>query len=104
MMRIVRDLSPSLQTPKEFYHVYQTSPMAIKNLLCQFYLHNYDVPDDVGWNPILYIGDIQLRAPMSLVQNKIERGEKFQIHRKEELDLPLPLRVESREPRRLYFD
>lgn len=98
-MRIVRDLSPSLQTPEEFYHVYQTSPTAIKNFLYEFYLHNYIVPDDVDWNPLLYIGDIYLRPLMSWVQNEIARGEQFQIHRKEELDLSLPLRAESREPR-----
>lgn len=40
---IVRDLSPSLETPEEFYDTYQTSPAAVKKLLCEFYLHNYFV-------------------------------------------------------------
>lgn len=48
LMRIVRDLSPSLETPREFYHVYQTSPTTIKIFLCEFYLHNYVVPDDAN--------------------------------------------------------
>lgn len=30
---IARDLSPSLETPQEFYHVYQNSPTTIKNSL-----------------------------------------------------------------------
>lgn len=92
MMRIVRDLSPSLQTSEEFYSAYQTSPTAIKNLLCEFYVHNYVVLNDVDWNALLYIRDIQLRALMSWMWNEIARGEQFQVHKKEELDLSLTLK------------
>lgn len=33
--QIVRDLNPSLETPEEFYHSYQTSSHAIRNMLCE---------------------------------------------------------------------
>lgn len=50
---IVRDLITSLETPKEFYHASQTSPHSVKNLLCELYLHNYAMPQDREWNPLL---------------------------------------------------
>lgn len=95
---IVRDLSPSLDTPKEFYNVYQNSPTTIKNLLCEFYLHNYVVTSDNEWNPLLYIGDIQLKALISWTQNEISMGAHAKTYRNLEFDCPLPLRAEAKNP------
>lgn len=102
--RIVRDLSPSLETPEEFYDAYQTSPAAVKNLLCELYLHNYVVPSDSEWNSLLYIGDIHLTALMSWIQNEISMGAQARAYKDFEFDCPLPLRKEAKEPRVLYYE
>lgn len=65
MSSVLSDWDHSLETAQEFYQVYQGSPDVIRNLLCEFYLHNYVVPHDKEWNPLLYIGDIHLRELMS---------------------------------------
>lgn len=75
LTHIVRELSPSFETTQEFYHAYQNFPATIKNLLCELYLHNYVVSYDTEWNPLLYIGDIHLKALMSWIQNEINMGE-----------------------------
>lgn len=74
LTHIVRDLSPSLENPQEFYHVYQSFPTTIRNLLCELYLHNYVVPFDIEWNPMLNIKHIHLKALMSWIQNEISMG------------------------------
>lgn len=95
---IVRDLSPSLDTSEEFYSVYQTSPTTVKNLLCEFYLHNYVVTSNNEWNPLLYIGDIHIKALMSWVQNEINMVTQAKTYRNLEFDCPLPLRAEAKNP------
>ena len=48
------------------------------NLLYELFLHNLAVPDNRDWNPLPYVGDIQLRALMSWIQNEISREN--QVH------------------------
>lgn len=74
LLRIISDLDYSIETPQEFYQMYQSSHEATKNFLCEFYLHNYAVPNDNDWNPLLYIDDIHIRAPMSWIQNENNWG------------------------------
>lgn len=101
---IIRDLSLSLDTPKEFYDPYQTSPIVVKNLLCKFYLHNYAVTFDSEWNPLLYISDIHIKALMSWVENEIGMGTQAKAYRNLKFDCPLPLRAEAKDPQLLHYD
>lgn len=71
---IIVDLDHSIETPQEFYQMYQSSLATTKNLLCEFYLHNYPAPNDNDWNPLLYIGDIHIRSLMSWIQNENDWG------------------------------
>lgn len=65
LARIVLGLNPSIETPMEFFNVYRIAFPKMKNFLCEFYLHNYVVTKNHDWNPLLYVGDFQLRAFMS---------------------------------------
>lgn len=67
-------------------------------------MHNYVVTSDSEWNPLLYIGDIHIKALMSWIQNEINMGAQAKTHGDVEFDFPLPLRKEVKEPRVLYYE
>lgn len=46
LSRFISSLSPSIETLHEFLQPYQSSPLEVKNLMCELYLHNYVVPND----------------------------------------------------------
>lgn len=71
MTCIMQDRTPSLKEPTQFFCAFHNSLVTIKNLLCELYLHNLAVLDDRVWNPLCYVGDIQLRVFMSQIQNEI---------------------------------
>ena len=55
----------TLNTPQEFFQSFHTAPVANKNFLCELFLHNLVVPNDRDWNPLIYVGVIQLTTLMS---------------------------------------
>lgn len=73
-------------------------------MICEFYLHNYVVASDSEWNPLLYIGDIHIKALMSWIQNEISMGAQAKAYKDFEFDCPLALRKEEKEPRVLYYE
>lgn len=84
--------------------MHQNSPTVVKNLLFEFYLYNYDVSSDNEWNPLLYIGDNQLKALISWMQNEIGMGTHARMHKNLEFDYPLPFRAEAKNPWHMYYD
>lgn len=86
----------------EFFNAYRIASPKMKNLPCEFYLHNYAVTKDHEWNPILYVGDVQLREFMSWVQNEISWGQQHGVYRQLEFDIPLHVRDESNNLRDIY--
>lgn len=66
--------------------------MALKNLLCELYLHNLVVLNDTKWNQVLYVGDVQLREAMSWIQNEISREHQATPYRDNEITIPLFMR------------
>ena len=64
-MMMMRNIDCEFKNAQDFYDVYQTLPSWQKNLLCELYLHNFIIPQETKWNPLLYIGDVHLRALMS---------------------------------------
>lgn len=96
-------LNSSLMTPEEFINAYNTSSPKQKNLLCEFYIHNYVVPYTLQWNPLLSIGDVHLREFMFYIQNENGRGEKAREYMNMEQIVPLPLRDEVGDPDEIYY-
>ena len=56
----MQDKNIALNIPQEFFHAFHTSPKVIKIFLYELLLHNLVVPNNKDWNPLLYVGDIQL--------------------------------------------
>ena len=65
LMLTLKDINAEFKSAQEFYGLYQTLPSWQHNLLCELYLHNFIIPLETQWNPLLYIGDIHLRSLMS---------------------------------------
>lgn len=103
LSRVIYGLNPSIETLDEFFQVYQFSPLEVKNMLCEMYLHNFIVPNDPDWNSLLYIGEIHLRAFMSWIQNEVSWGKQFETYMERELHTPLPLRAKSSNPLDIYY-
>lgn len=73
MTYVMQGKSLTLNTPQEFFQDFHTTPAAIKYLLYELFLHNLVVPNNKYWNPILYVGDIQLKTLMSWIQNEFSK-------------------------------
>lgn len=43
--------------------------------MCEFYLHNLVFPYNSEWNPLLYVGDLQVRALCSYMHNEDNKGD-----------------------------
>lgn len=70
LMMNLKDIDIGFRSAQEFYGLYQTLPSWQQNLLCELYVHNFIIPIETQWNPLLYIGDIHLRALMSWMHNE----------------------------------
>lgn len=103
MTCIMRDRSPLLNEPLDFSQDFHSSHAAIQNLLCELFLHNLEVPNDRVCNPLLYVGDIQLRALMSWIQNEISWESQAKVYRELEEEIPLYLRLEAKDPKTYYY-
>lgn len=58
-------------------------------------MHNFIIPKETQWNPLLYIGDIDIRALMSWMQNEANYDRQLDNYRDQERIETLPLRAES---------
>ena len=104
LTRTIEGHNPSISTPHEFYDAFQSIPMPLKNLLCELYLHNLAMPNDTEWNSLLYIGDVQLRAVMSWMENEISREHQVTPYRNNEMKVPLFMRPEVQNTRQIFLD
>ena len=95
LMMTIRDVNFEFKNAQDFYSMYQTLPSWKKNLLCELYLHNFIIPHETKWNPLLYIGDVHLRALMSWMHNEKNYDRKLDAYRELEKFEPLSLRAES---------
>ena len=67
-------------------------------------MHNFIIPHEIEWNPLLYIGDVHLRSLMSWTHNETNYDRKLDTYRDLEKFEPLPLRAESHKPYELLRD
>jgi hypothetical protein len=72
--------------------MYFSSPQERRNLLCEFYLHNYLMSDNTMWNPNHFIGDVNLRAFLSVLENELKRAHEKELYKGEESTVPLWIR------------
>ena len=51
-------------------------------------MHNFVIPTETQWNPLLYIGDIHLRALMSWMHNEANYDRQLNNYRDDERTEP----------------
>lgn len=95
LMLTLKDINAKFKLAQEFYGLYQTLPSWKKNLLCEFYVHNFTILSKNQWNHLPYIGDIHLRALISQMHNETNYDRQLNNYKDEERIKPLSLRVES---------
>jgi len=104
LMLTLRNVNAKFKTAQDFYGLYQTLPPWQHNILCELYVHNFVIPVETKWNPLLYIRDVHLKAFMSWMLNEANYDRQLVNYRDEERTKPLPLRVESRQPKEMLQD
>ena len=73
-------------------------------MLCELYLHNFIIPHEKKWNPLLYTGDVHLKALMSWMHNETNYDRQLDAYRELEKSEPLQLRAKSSKPDELLRD
>ena len=84
LMLTLRNVNVEFKYAQEFYGLYQTLPTWQQNLLCELYVHNFVIPAETEWNPLLYIGDVYLKARMSWMSNEANYDRQLVNYRDEE--------------------
>ena len=67
-------------------------------------MHNFIIPRETQWNPLLYIGDIHLRDLISWMYNEANYERQLNNYRDKERTKPLSLRAESDKPEEILRD
>ena len=70
-----------------------------QNLLCELYLDEMACPMDSRSNPVPYLGDVQLRAFASFVNNHVQWENVFHTISRNETSSNLWIRSEPQSPR-----
>jgi hypothetical protein len=71
--RIVLDMYVDhKRTGTTFCNRYFSSVLERRNLLSEFYIHNYLFHDNTDWNSNHFIGDVNLKAFLSILENEIK--------------------------------
>ena len=66
-----------------------------QHLLCELYMHDYILEIDQTFNPVPFVGDIQLRAFTSFVINQVKWKKAFDTFDANQANLPLMARMEN---------
>jgi len=74
----------------------------VQILLCEFYLHNLVLDQEIEQNPKPFVGDIQLREFISFGVNEIKFLKVYNAFQRQENGLELWVRAEPRDPLQLW--
>lgn len=93
-----------MDTPHEFFQAFDAAPIAIRNFLYKLFLDNLVVIDNRDWISLPYMGDIQLRALISWIQNEISRENQAHQYRELEYEMPLFLKPKPKDAITVYYE
>lgn len=75
----------------------KTSTFEDQDQLSEFYLHNYTILDEIECNPLMFVGDLQIKALISSYRNEQLRGEIMEEYDVKEKYVALPVRREAKD-------
>lgn len=73
--QLISNLLVAMSRKFDFLNIFVDATPKVQDRLCEFYLHNYFVQNDIKWNPLLFVGDLQIRVLASYFRNEMHRGE-----------------------------
>ena len=77
-LKALKEGRPYQLTPfAQFLETFMESSFTEQNLICEFYLHEMACPLDLHANPVIYLGDVQLRAFSSFDKNHAQWERAF---------------------------
>jgi hypothetical protein len=82
-------------TNKILCNMYFSSIPERRNLLCELYIHNYLLLSNTIRNPNHFVGDVNLREFMFVLENELKRAHEKELYKGEELIFPLWIRPET---------
>ena len=87
-----------ITTSKKFLETFFRSNFEDQNQLCELYLHEMACPLDHHSNPVLFLGDVELRAFASFVSNHAQWERSFHTFSPNEAHSNLWIRSEPQNP------
>jgi len=83
-----------IEDPMQFLRILRTHNHLNQHLLCDIYMHNYNLENDQSFNKVSYMGDIQLRAFTSFTINQVKWKKSFDMFKENQANRPLVIRME----------
>ena len=91
-----------INTNDDFINCCKHYGVKVQRLLCEFYLHNLVLNQDIEQNPSPFVGDVQLQAFISFGVNQFKWLKAYNAFQRQENGLDLWVRVEPRDPLQLW--
>lgn len=95
--RLISNQSLWMSRKFEFLNVFANSTPKEQDQLCEFYLHNYVVSKETYQNPLIFVGDIQVRALATYYRNEQFKGEIMEEYEEREKSVALHIRKDSKD-------
>lgn len=92
-----------LKTTEEFIRFCKEHGVKFQRLLCEFYLHNFLLEEEVDKNPSPFIGDVQFQAFISFAVNQLKWFKAYNSFQRKEHEMDLWVRIEPTHPLQLFI-
>lgn len=102
-IKVVKVGAPiQINTIDDFINCCKHYEVKVQRLLCEFYLHNLVLHQEIEQNPSPFVGDIQLQEFISFGVNQIKWLKACNAFQRQENGLDLWVRAEPRDPVQLW--
>ena len=82
-IKAVREGKPkNFKAIEEFFHCFNDLDEQVQCLLCELYMHNFFLEEDMDNNPSPFTGDVQFHAFLSFAKNYIRWAKAYNIFQK----------------------
>jgi len=96
--------SIELKTVEDFINCCKQHDVKVQRLVCEFYLHNFVLENEVEKNPNPFVGDVQFQAFISFVVNQIKWFKAHNTFQRQEHGLYLWVTSEPKHPLQMLAD
>lgn len=91
-----------LGTIEDFINCYKQHGVKVQRLLCEFYLHNFTLDNEVEKKPNPFVGDVQFQAFISFTVNQLKWSKAYNAFQRQEHGLEFWVRSEPKHPLQMF--